>query len=133
MFEKIRKKAFFKKNFIKKRINYFLNFFFKNKTIFLRSPQRRLIKEKIKKSDHEDSRPKQKTNIGKTRKNDHARRKTHEGKMIKEKMMIEKKEKCRKKGSIQNRVFGRKKENRKRKLNKSLQRFKNVKKGYRWR
>ena len=52
---------------------------------------------------------KQKTNIGQTRKNDDARRKTHEGKMIKEKMMIEEKEKCRKKGSIQNRVFVRKK------------------------
>ena len=57
--------------------------------IFWTFSQKKANKEdwekKFKKSDHEDSRKKQKTNIGQTRKNDDVRRKTHEGKMIKEK------------------------------------------------
>ena len=66
---------------------------------------------------------KQKTNVGQTRKND-ARRKTHEGKMIKEKMMIEKRKNLERKEAYKIVFFWVKKENRKRKFNRSLQRFK---------
>ena len=58
---------------------------------------------------------KNRKNIGQTRKNDDARRKTHEGKMIKEKMMIEKRENVELKEPYKI-VFWEKKENRKKKV-----------------
>ena len=56
-------------------------------------------------------------------KTDHARRKTHEGKMIREQMMIEKRKNVERKDAYKS-CFWVKKENRKRKFNRSLQRFK---------
>ena len=72
-----------------------------------------------------------KTNVGQTRKNDDARRKTHEGKMIKEKMMIEKRKNLERKEAYKIVFFGWKKKTEKESLTEVYKDSKNVKKGYR--